>query len=212
MVVIILAYTSSRTAELAFLLGLLFHGAWKLRHNGRITGALALVLLTLALTPVAISILRLPSTVSDIAESSSNDGFFARLILWSYFAGAAPLFSIRECLVGHGVFSVAPFVSSHFDEDNLHNVFLNQFYDFGLIGLVLYGSFLVYWFRTTVSEWRWLIVPALVIILNSQYVGYDAELMLCYSIGILLTFSPGTEERRPLRRAVAAPSGIIEKS
>jgi len=196
MVLIILVYTSSRTAELAFLLGLLFHWAWRLRRNGRISGKLALVLLTLALTPVAISILRLPSTVSDIAESSSNDGFFARLVLWSYFAGAAPLFGIRECLVGHGVFSVAPFVSSQFEEDNLHNVFLNQFYDFGLIGLVLYGSFLVYWFRTTVSEWRWLIVPALVIILNSQYVGYDAELMLCYSLGILLTYSPDTEARR----------------
>ena len=196
MVLIILVYTSSRTAELAFMLGLLFHWAWKLRRNGRLIGKLALLLLILALVPVAISILRLPSTVSDIAESSSNDGFFARLVLWSYLAGAAPLFGIREYLVGHGVFSVASFVSSQFDEDNLHNVFLNQFYDLGLIGLVLYGSFVVYWFSTTVSEWRWLIVPALVIILNSQYVGYDAELMLCYSVGILLTCSPDTEETR----------------
>jgi hypothetical protein len=201
MILIILVYTSSRTAELAFMLGLLFHWAWKLRRNGRLIGKLALLLLILALVPVATSILRLPSTVSDIAESSSNDGFFARLVLWSYLAGAAPLFGIREYLVGHGVFSVASFVSSQFDEDNLHNVFLNQFYDFGLIGLVLYGSFVVYWFRTTVSEWRWLIVPALVIILNSQYVGYDAELMLCYSIGVLLTCSPVKREGRSQSRS-----------
>jgi len=108
------------------------------------------------------------------------------------------LFALREWLFGHGVFSVAAFVGGQFEEDNLHNVFLNQFYDFGLTGLLLYFSFLVYWFRSTPSEWRWLIAPALFIILNSQYVGYDAELMLCYSIGALLVCSQTAKEKMAL--------------
>ncbi len=184
---IVLIYTSSRTAQLAFLLGWganWLHERWpKLRTAGRV--GLGLLAGGGAFVAVAVSrILELGNI--NLLQGTGGDGFLGRLTLWLYFYFAAPGFSWQQVIFGHGVSAVTGFVSRAFPENNLHNVFLNQFFDLGLIGLVLYTSFLVFSFRFLGSRRRWLFAPAVLVIISSQYFGFDPELMLFFAMSVLV--------------------------
>lgn len=184
---IVLAYTSSRTAQLAFLLGWgahWLHERWpKLRTAGRV--GLGLLAAGGAFVAVGVSrILELGNI--NLLQGTGGDGFLGRLTLWLYFYFAAPGFSWQQVIFGHGVSAVTAFVSRAFAENNLHNVFLNQFFDFGLIGLALYTAFLVFSFRFLGRRWRWLFAPAVLVIICSQYFGFDPELMLFFAMSALV--------------------------
>lgn len=184
---IVLAYTSSRTAQLAFLVGWgshWLHERWpKLRAVGRV----GLGLLAGGGVFVAVGVSRVLDLGNvNLLQGTGGDGFLGRLTLWLYLYFAAPRFSWQQVIFGHGVSAVTGFVSRAFAENNLHNVFLNQFFDLGLIGLALYTSFLVFSFRFLGSRGRWLFAPAVLVIISSQYFGFDPELMLFFAMSVLV--------------------------
>lgn len=184
-----LIYTSSRTAQLACVIGF---GCYALRAKLRrlsLAGKIGLVALVGACMWVAVVWSRLGqiSNVDVMTQGAAGDGFVGRVILWIYFAVAATGFSLLQVIFGHGLSAVTDFVSSSFNANNLQNVFMNQFFDLGLMGLALYCSFLVFSFKSMSRRWRWLFVPTLAAVMTTQYFGFDPELMVFFAVSVLLT-------------------------
>lgn len=183
----VVAYTCSRTAQLAFVFGFMgyfFAMRWR---SLRFVGRFCLVSVVFAGMSCAVMYSRL-SAIGQFGALNGNvdDGLVGRIKLWLYFLFASSDFSWTQIAFGHGVSAVTDFVSRAFPENNLHNVFLNQFFDLGLVGVALYCFFLLFFFKSLEGRWRWLFVPALFLIMNSQYFGFDPELMVLFATGVLL--------------------------
>jgi hypothetical protein len=184
----VLVYTSSRTAQLACVIGFACYMLRAKLLRLSLAGKAGLVALMSASMWVALVWSRVAqiSNVDIATQGSAGDGLVGRVILWIYFAVAATSFSLSQVLFGHGVSAVTEFVSSSFNANNLQNVFMNQFFDVGIIGLTLYCSFLVFSFKSMSRRWRWLFVPTLLAVMSTQYFGFDPELMVFFAISALL--------------------------
>jgi hypothetical protein len=182
----VMVYTSSRTAQLALIAGMSLYTLRQVWPRARFLVKSSMLAFAGASAMVGLAILRLSAAQLDISHGSGGDGLLARFILWNYFATALPDFSLSESVFGHGVFAVSSFMNGVFEENNLHNVFLNQFFDFGVVGVALYCCFLSFFFLSLSSRRRWLFVPVVAIAISSQFFGYDAELMILFAVGLLL--------------------------
>ena len=182
----VMVYTSSRTAQLALIVSMSLYALRQVWPRARFLVKSSMLALAGAAAMVGLAILRLPAAQLDISQGNGGDGLLARFILWNYLATALPDFGLREWVFGHGVFAVSSFMNVMFEENNLHNVFLNQFFDYGVVGVALYCCFLSFFFLSLSSRRRWLFVPAVAIAVSSQYFGYDAELMILFAVGLLL--------------------------
>jgi hypothetical protein len=182
----VIVYTASRTAQLALIVGMSLYGLRQTWPRIRFVGKSCMLALTAGVVTMGLVYSRLSSIELDVSQGHGGEGLLARVILWKYFAAAVPEFSLSESMVGHGVFAVSSFVGRLFDENNLHNVFLNQFFDFGIVGLMLYCCFLSFFFSSLSAKARWLLVPAVLIAINSQYFGYDPELMILFAVSLLI--------------------------
>lgn len=189
----VLIYTVSRTAQLGLVLGCICYVLRRNRGAGLWRRASAIVFACGGLVAIT-AMSRLSSSDIDLSQGAQGDGLVARLLLWNYLSVNLPGFSTREHFLGHGVFAVANFLNPPFEETNLHNVFLNQYYDFGLVGAVLYCSFLWFAAKNLSSELRWLFIPVLLVVVNSQYLGHDPELMIFYALSALPPCSPTRNE------------------
>jgi hypothetical protein len=206
MFLFVMVYTSSRTAQLALIASISLYALRQAWPRAHFFGKSSVLALAGGAVMLGLTILRIPSANIDISQGAGGDGLLARVLLWNYFADAAPDFSLGESVFGHGVFAVSSFMNRVFEENNLHNVFLNQFFDLGAVGVALYGCFLLFFFLSLSPRRRWLFVPAVVIAINSQYFGYDAELMILFAVSVLLgdcvlrreTFHQSVVERCPV--------------
>ncbi len=198
-----LVYLCSRTAQLAFVVGISGYLLFRYRSGFGFVRRIIVALLVCGLLGLSVVLMRISVTTIDLSAGNQGDGLLARLFLWNYFFTWLPSFGLREVCFGHGVFAVANFLSPPFEETNLHNVFLNQFYDFGLVGASLYCCFLWFVFKTLAVRWRWLLVPALFVVVNSQYLGHDPELLTLYAFSVLLA-TPAVKESQ-----TSGPSAII---
>ncbi len=124
--------------------------------------------------------------------TSSNDGMGIRLVYWkaffTNFSEISPL--------GNGFLSAPEFLIDHADffrgEPHIHNTFMSCYLELGIIGLLSYTSFLVYFFlgcKATIDHqlfWIALFLPLLGIMMI-LYSGYDNDvilyLLLIYLIG-----------------------------
>jgi len=195
-----LAYLCSRTAQLAFICGAVAYALYRLRPRLNVTAKIALAICLIAAGFAVLHLMRLTTVSSiDLTEGAHGDGLFARFFLWGYFFSWLPTFHLSELWFGHGVFAVASFLNPPFTETNLHNVFLDQVYDYGIVGCLLYSSFLVFVFRTLSPRWRWLILPALLVVLNSQYLGHEPELLSLYAFSALFAKSSPASARSTIR-------------
>jgi hypothetical protein len=194
----VIVYTASRTAQLALLVGMSLYALHETWPRIRFVGKSCMLAFTVGVVTMGLVYSRLSSIELDVSQGHGGEGLLARVILWKYFVAAVPEFSFSESIVGHGVFAVSSFVGRLFDENNLHNVFLNQFFDFGVVGLLLYCCFLSFFFSSLSAKGRWLFVPAVLIAINSQYFGYDPELMILFAVSLLIGDASGMREGQEL--------------
>lgn len=175
----VLFYVSSRTAQLAFIVFILvlaFYHFWLVKRQR----AVLLVFAILALPFVFLVLSKLIRLdFADIAsfdpelDGHMGDGFLARLIIWNYVIG---IFDFKGLAVGNGILSFPLYTGGIFSENNPHNSFLNILMDFGGVALFLY-VFMIWRAAAGASLSRLLLIPLLVF-LNSQYLGYDSEVMV----------------------------------
>lgn len=180
-----LLYVSSRTAQLAFLvflLSLFIFDFWVVKRKKLILLLLGFIAIPffsfLFLALIRIDFQQILHFHGDIGDHH-GDGFLARLIIWQYVFHSM---NISNIICGNGIMSFVNYTNGVFSENNPHNVFINVLLDFGVLPFVGYLILLyTLFFESKLSIF--LFAPALVF-LNSQYLGYDADLIV-YFIFIL---------------------------
>lgn len=164
--------SASRTPMVALFIGIVYVLYRKFKFGGRIVLALSI----LASLPFALArVLRFDSLLDP------HDGMGVRIIYWSTFIERFPHLSI----FGSGFMSADRFLTDYspiyYGEPHLHNLFLNNYLDFGIIGSVAYIAFLVTFFRFCKREkvwfgWYWTaaFLPILAIMLTLS-TGYESD-------------------------------------
>ncbi len=181
--VFLLAWLSlSRTPMVALLLGV-FCLLWAVSSvRWRVAlGAVAL----LALPVVAQKVIRVDNILA------SNDGMGVRLVYWKsffeHFNAISPL--------GNGFMSGRAFLGQHADfyhgEPHVHNTFFSAYLDFGIIGLLSYTLFLVFFYRFCVATrphrtFWWIAFLPLLAIMMILYSGYDNDIVVYLVLVFLL--------------------------
>jgi len=183
-IVLLLAFFSmSRTPMLALVLGLLYI-LWNVK--GRLIKVSVFSVIAV-ITPFFLnSVLRL-QTVTD-----SNDGMGVRLMYWATFFMNFDKISIW----GNGFLSADKFLDQYalfyLGEPNIHNTFLNNYLDFGIVGITTYILFLVYIFKygKSVYDYKKYWITAFIPLLTTMMVlfpGYDNDII----VYIILVFIIG---------------------
>jgi O-Antigen ligase len=165
--------SNSRTPMAALFLGIAYVLFRKFRYKGKI----ALIAAIAAISPfLLIRLLRVDSLFD------TSDGFGIRIIYWSTFFthfSNLPQF-------GSGFMSGGKFLSDnspiYLGEPHLHNLFLNNYLDFGIPGFVAYIGFLVALYRFCKRDskvwfpWYWTaaFLP-LLSIMSTLSTGYESD-------------------------------------
>lgn len=187
-------YTFSRTAQLMLIASVFLYFFWKIFYiyKNAILKLFAsgFLFLTASIASVIIVDKLLHITLS------SGDGLAARFELWDglyqyYLSGNMNL------LLGNGILS-GEYIISHYtnwDNNNFHNVFLNTFADLGFIGVFTYIFLLRSVFITkgnSKAERRFsllVLFAPFFICINSQYLGYDSDIAIYFTLVIFLMTS-----------------------
>lgn len=117
-----------------------------------------------------------------------TDGGFTRLYIWKQ---SAIEFCKKYFMIGGGIGSTKYFIQGTLGrfESNVHNIFLNIFFEFGLIGFCIYTKFLFEFlknvFRNKLFKNIFVIVIPMLIIVSLQYLGYDNDLMVLIMLSII---------------------------
>jgi len=178
-----LVYVSSRTAQLAvlaFLAGLFFYHIWVVKRWRILSIALAMLTLY-AVVYVASFLMRVNyadifSVLTEQKVQNHGDGLLARIIIWKYIFMNV---NLMDYISGNGVLSFPFYTGGTFYENNPHNVFLNILLDFGLVAFVLY--FILLWLVFRGGGGKFVMMGPFVVIASSQYLGYDAELLIFFA-------------------------------
>lgn len=179
-IVLLCAFLSnSRTPMVALVLGLVYVLYKHLRAGRRVV----LILAVLALSPfMLMRLIRVDSLLD------TNDGMGIRLIYWSTFWDHFKELS----LWGSGFLSAHGFLTKYspvyLGEPHLHNIFLNNYLDFGIIGFILYSLFVVAFYRYCKRQqvwfkwyWRAAFIPiiGLMLTLATEYDSDTAVYLAC---------------------------------
>jgi hypothetical protein len=172
----VIFYTSSRTAQIALLIVYLmfFLDAYIYQHRKFLAflgGVVVLIVWIHIIHPFVLNY--------DVSAGHGGDGLFARIILWRHFLDLTNDMSMSDYFFGHGISAAEIYMFNIFQENNWHNVLINQFYAFGAVGVVLY---LLLVFKLLMrSEKGYIIILPIVVIASSQYSGYEPELLISFS-------------------------------
>ncbi|SIQ94918.1 O-antigen ligase family protein [Pseudomonas flexibilis] len=175
----VLLYVSSRAAQLSFVAFFAVITAYHLWFVAR--RRFLLILLAVLFSPMFFALFEKIARFGGLDFSEFNpevgghmgDGFLARIIIWNHVLQGIDCFDL---LWGNGILSFASYTGGIFPENNPHNTFLNVLMDFGLVALLFY--IFILWRVSAASIFsRSLLIPLLVL-LNSQYLGYDSEIMI----------------------------------
>lgn len=115
-----------------------------------------------------------------------TDGGFTRLYIWKNF-----LINIFDTnfILGNGLGYSGKFITEvvQRQESNLHNVYMNLFFELGIVGIISYITFLVFFIKENISKNDFLkfifiiMIPFLITTLL-QYLGFDNDLMMLFII------------------------------
>jgi hypothetical protein len=180
----IVLYTSSRTAQLALALTylVLFFDAFICRYKNLLSFLILLCAVYSLIYFICPFIMNY-----DVASGHGGDGLFARIILWRHFLELAADMSVSEYFFGHGISAAEIYLSNLFQENNWHNVLINQFYAFGAVGVILFILALSGFFIK--NSRGYVIGLPIALISASQYSGYEPELIISYSVLAFLASS-----------------------
>lgn len=123
--------------------------------------------------------------------TSSNDGMGIRLVYWkaffTHFTEISPW--------GNGFMQAPEFLREYADfyrgEPHIHNTFLTSYLELGIIGLVSYILFLIYFYKDCqqleqAPKFWWMVFIPLLSIMMILYSGYDNDIVLYLTMAILL--------------------------
>ena len=133
-------------------------------------------------------------------EFNMTDGGFTRLYIWKEF-----IISVFDThfIVGNGIGYSAYFIQDILGrfESNLHNVFLNIFFELGIIGIVLYITFIIQFFKDFITRKNilknlFMIIFPMLAIVCLQYLGYDNDLVVTLTLLIIINMIMKKDEQR----------------
>lgn len=113
-----------------------------------------------------------------------TDGGYTRLYIWGQ---AIENIGKGHWVIGNGIGYSGHFIKTVVDrtESNLHNVYLNIFFEMGLVGIGAYISFLVFYFKEIINKSNilkiifTLLIP-FVAITMLQYLGFDNDIVMFF--------------------------------
>lgn len=115
--------------------------------------------------------------------TATNDGMGVRLVYWKAFFEGFPAISP----LGNGFLSAPEFLREHAQfyrgEPHIHNTFMSNYLEMGIVGLISYCLFLVYFYldgqRSLKNSKLWLVgfLPLLSIMMI-LYSGYDNDIVI----------------------------------
>ena len=113
-----------------------------------------------------------------------TDGGYTRLYIWGE---AIKNIWKSHWITGNGIGYSGYFIKTVIDrtESNLHNVYLNIFFEMGLIGITAYISFLIFYFKEIINRNNMikvmftLVIP-FVVITMLQYLGFDNDIAMLF--------------------------------
>ena len=118
-----------------------------------------------------------------------TDGFYSRVLLWRSIAEIDPLKFLAGSGQQYGAIHIPLYTG--LDNDNFHNVYLNQLVDTGVVGLFFYVFLYAAFLRAFIVEVGiklavTLFIPLFVVV-NSHYTGYDNDIFvyLVMTLGVL---------------------------
>lgn len=129
-----------------------------------------------------------------------TDGGFTRLYIWKEF-----LMSVFDTnfIVGNGIGYSAYFIQDILGrfESNLHNVFLNIFFELGIVGIVLYITFIIQFFKDFITKRNilrnlFMVIIPMAVIVCLQYLGYDNDLVVTLTLLIIINRIIKKDEQR----------------
>jgi len=165
--------SNSRTPMAALFIGIIYVLFRHLRIGGR-------VVLSLCVTAILPFILGRLLRVDNFLDP--DDGMGVRIVYWSTFFSRFSDVSI----FGRGFMSAGKFLATYspiyLGEPQIHNLFLNNYLDFGIFGSLSYVLFLVFFYRfcqrdsAVWASWYWTgaFLPLLAIMLTLS-TGYDSD-------------------------------------
>ena len=123
--------------------------------------------------------------------TASNDGMGVRLVYWkaffNNFSEISPL--------GNGFMQAPEFLKEYADfyrgEPHIHNTFLTSYLELGVVGLVTYVLFLIYFYKDCQrlgqpQKFWWMVFIPLLSIMMILYSGYDNDIVMYLSLAVLL--------------------------
>ena len=181
--IFILAYMSlSRTPIVALLIGV-FLLIWLS------TGTRWRIVLVFSMILVLPFVLEKLIRVDNI--TASNDGMGVRLVYWkaffNNFSEISPL--------GNGFMQAPAFLREHAEfyrgEPHIHNTFLTSYLELGVVGLVTYVLFLIYFYKDCrrlgqPQKFWWMVFIPLLSIMMILYSGYDNDIVMYLTMAVLL--------------------------
>lgn len=186
----------SRTSQLAYFIVLIYWflkkiKKWDLRYT-------FLLLIPLIFSLILIIKVFINQFLS--IDLSYGDGGYTRILIWSTFF--ENIFH-ENYLTGIGLGGTYSFLLKYqagYLNDNMHNFILNIWLELGLIGLLLYVTWLVLYIKSIIKRASskgdilfMLIIPFFVII-SLQYLGYDNDILLYLGVIYLLLNFKQTEK------------------
>lgn len=194
LIVFSILYTFSRTAQamlIVFVIALCFYHYNKNKKDFERYMYMIVVLIIIVpfLFYVLIKLLRIDSDFLNIKYGDQGDGLKSRLIMWDHLFNNFFDFS----MFGNGILYTEYYFSNVYirPENNFHNIFLNIFIDLGILGILLYLALLFRVFFNNFSEYKrqfvfWVLLPPFLVCANSQYLGYDNDLIVYFSFVYLI--------------------------
>jgi len=173
-------YTFSRTAQLAFIISLIYFFYTSIRKNDNAlkwTWKIFFLFILIGVSSIIYNkLLHL--------NFETSDGMFARIELWMALYNNLDKIN---WIWGNGVLYAKYLIANEtqWTNNNMHNVILNTFVDFGLIGLFFYLSIIYKIFfdikNSIINNLKlWALFIPFFIVINSQYLGYDNDLVIYF--------------------------------
>jgi hypothetical protein len=189
--------SNSRTPMVALFVGIVYLLFRQLRWKGRILLGVAVASI---LPFFVLSLLRFDSLLS------TSDGFGIRVIYWSTFFSHFSDLSIW----GLGFASARHFLSQnapvYLGEPHLHNLFLNNYLDFGIPGSIFYIVFLIAFYqfgkRNSAVWFRWYWTAAFLPIISIATIlstPYDSDIAVYLASIFYIAYSAPATRPIPFR-------------
>lgn len=193
-----IVYTFSRTAQLMYFVPLAYFVYIDFVKGKAAIVKLFIVMVLLALVPFAGYYVY--EKLMHFGGSGAN-GLSARFVIWNLGASHFSDSGIMQKFLGNGILSGAHIIRDNLGwlEDNFHNVFLNTLMDTGLAGLAAYAAMLALvifngsWRGRILFRLAMFVVPVMVC-LNSQYLGYDSDVVAFFGLFQILVVLPLAKE------------------